>query len=87
MRHSLRHSRASEIRAQAVRGLPLGAGDHVAVADKRDPDIAVSGPGRNPLEIEAGCDEERDRTVPRLMQRDRLDAGRFPCLQCGSTQR
>ena len=87
LRHSLRHSRASEIRAQAVSGLALGAGDDVAVAVQRDSDIAVSGPGRDLFEIEAGCDEERDRTVPRLVQRDRLDAGRLPRLQHGRAQR
>jgi hypothetical protein len=77
VRHSVCHSRAGEIRAQMVRGLTLRAGDDVAVAVQRDSDTAVSGPGRDLLEIEARGDEGRDRTVARLMQRDRLDAAPF----------
>ncbi|MBV9364917.1 MAG: hypothetical protein JOY89_11810 [Solirubrobacterales bacterium] len=49
-------------------GLFLTAGDEVAVAVPRLADIAVARPGRDPLPVETGRDEVRDR-APKSIER------------------
>jgi hypothetical protein len=54
----VRHSRAREIRREAVGRVALRAGNHVAITVQGGPNIAMPSPRADLFEIEAGRDEE-----------------------------